>query len=133
MTTFEQCAYKGQKKQGIPIVFSLKFVVPSIIGKYELRYCGNLPILFKNPILKWVWYLRLRKTVLLRSSFIHFHTRFSAQEARASKRTDSKIHHDQQHSQIVLLAPHQDGIKQGRRCNHKHVVLVQPLDSLTVV
>jgi len=25
---------------------------------------------------------------------------------------------DQQHFQIVLLAPHQDGTKQGRRCSH---------------
>ena len=29
----------------------------------------------------------------------------------------SEIPHDQQQSQIVLLAPHRDGTKQGRRCN----------------
>ena len=29
-----------------------------------------------------------------------------------------KIPRDQQKSQIVLLAPHQDGTKQGRRCSH---------------
>ena len=29
-----------------------------------------------------------------------------------------KIRRDQQKSQIVLLAPHQDGTKQGRRCSH---------------
>jgi len=30
----------------------------------------------------------------------------------------SKIPRDQQKSQIVLLAPHQDGTKQGRRCSY---------------
>jgi len=29
-----------------------------------------------------------------------------------------EIRHDQQHSQIVLPAPHQDGTKQGRRYSH---------------
>jgi len=29
-----------------------------------------------------------------------------------------EIPHGQQQSQVVLLAPHHDGIKQGRRCNH---------------
>jgi len=28
------------------------------------------------------------------------------------------IPHGQQHFQIVLLAPHQDGTKQGRRCSY---------------
>jgi len=28
------------------------------------------------------------------------------------------IPHGQQQFQIVLLAPHQDGTKQGRRCSH---------------
>jgi len=28
------------------------------------------------------------------------------------------IPRDQQQSQIVLVAPHQEGIKQGRRCSH---------------
>jgi len=29
-----------------------------------------------------------------------------------------EIPHDQQQSHIVMLAPHQDGTKQGRRCSH---------------
>jgi len=29
-----------------------------------------------------------------------------------------EIPHDPQHSQEALLAPHQDGTKQGRRCSH---------------
>jgi len=31
---------------------------------------------------------------------------------------EPEIPHDQQQSQKVSLGPHQDGLKQGRRCSH---------------
>jgi len=49
--------------------------------------------------------------------FIHFHARFSSREvAGAPALGELKIPHGQQQFQIVLLAPHQDETKQGRRC-----------------
>jgi len=47
--------------------------------------------------------------------FIHFHTPFYSGKAGAASPA-MKIPHGQQQSQIVL-APQQDGIKQGRKCS----------------
>jgi len=48
-------------------------------------------------------------------SFTHFRASISFGESRGDSRTlgGPEIPHDQQQSQIVLLAPHQDGTKQG--------------------
>jgi len=53
-------------------------------------------------------------------SFIFsFSCRFFFGESReGSSRRGTGIPRDQQQFQIVLLAPHQDGTKQGRRCSH---------------
>ena len=52
-------------------------------------------------------------------SFSRFHAAFSlGRVARAAAVGGPGIPRDQQQSQIVLLAPHQDGTKQGRRCSH---------------
>ena len=41
-----------------------------------------------------------------------------ARVAREAALGGHEIPHGQQQSQIVLLAPHQDGTKQGQRCSH---------------
>jgi len=38
--------------------------------------------------------------------------------AAAAAPRGPEIPHDQQQSQMVLLAPHQDGTKKGRRCSY---------------
>ena len=53
--------------------------------------------------------------------FIHFHARFSSREGRwAAVVGGLGIPDGQQQFQIVLLAPQQDGTKQGRRCGHSN-------------
>ena len=52
-------------------------------------------------------------------SFIHFRARRSFGESRGAEALGGpEIPQDQQQFQIVLLAPHQHGTKQGRRCSH---------------
>jgi len=50
-------------------------------------------------------------------SFIFVPTFPFRRDAGPSTTGGPKIRRDQQKSQIVLLAPHQDGTKQGRRCS----------------
>jgi len=51
--------------------------------------------------------------------FTHFRAHFFFGEKRGAAPLGwPEIPHDQQHSRIVLLAPHQDGTKQGRWCSH---------------
>jgi len=53
--------------------------------------------------------------------FIHFHTRFFSTEGRwAAALGGLGIPHGQQQFQKFLLAPQQDGAKQGRRCSHSN-------------
>jgi len=51
-------------------------------------------------------------------AFIHFRARVSSRGGCGSAALgELGIPHGQQQSQIVLLASHQDGTKQGRRCS----------------
>jgi len=51
--------------------------------------------------------------------FIHFHARFSSREGRGATSIGGRGRpHSQQQFQIVLLAPHQDETKQGRRFSY---------------
>jgi len=55
----------------------------------------------------------------MKNSCIHsFSYPFSLSEESRAAALGLEIPHDQQQSLIVLLAPHQDGTKQGRRCNY---------------
>jgi len=56
-------------------------------------------------------------------SFINFHNQFSIGRVVLG---DLEIPHDFQQSLIVLLAPHHDETKQGRRCGHSAWSLVDP-------
>jgi len=53
-------------------------------------------------------------------SFIHSFLcpLFFTESRRGSSPRKTQNYHDQHQSQIVLLAPHQDGTKRGRRCSH---------------
>jgi len=56
---------------------------------------------------------------VLYTPFIHFMSAFPlGRVAGAAAPEGLGIPHGQQQFQIVLLAPHQDGTKQGRRCHH---------------
>ena len=51
--------------------------------------------------------------------FIHFHAVFPlGRVARTTALGGLGISHGQEQFQLVLLAPHQDGTKQGHRCSH---------------
>jgi len=67
-----------------------------------------------------------------KQSFVHFHAYFASGLGRGSSSLGLKIPHDQQQSQIVLLAPHQDGTKQGRRCSHSTWSFGRPVDRFPV-
>jgi len=49
---------------------------------------------------------------------MHFHADFPLGRVAGATTTELDIFHGQQQFQVVLLAPHQDGTKQGRRCSH---------------
>jgi len=51
-------------------------------------------------------------------SFLHFHTRFSSGESRGLSPLGGRgIPHDKHQSRAILLAPHQDETKLGRKCS----------------
>ena len=85
--------------------------VESIDQENKTKYSIGILIITKTKKIK-------QNIPLAFSSFIHFTPAFFVGRVAEAKTFGSEISHGFQQPPTVLMDPHQDGPKQGRRCNH---------------
>ena len=103
MITFPECFWFIAHLPALPESWSQSFLCKQIFYRFAS---------WRRNMYFWsLWYWKKHEN-------IHFHTRLSYGDHVAAAHGWLEIPHDFQQSLIVLLHPHKDHTKQGRRWNH---------------